>query len=282
MNNKIRGEKDMKILLISGHGAGDSGACAKINGVTYRECDETIKMVNLIYILLSKYAHVDCYPTNRNAFQDVKNGCVQVNFANYDYVLEVHFNACVKDLKGNGFTTGTEIYVTKADGTTATEQAIVNAIAALGFKNRGVKRANYSVINKAFKASSQSALVEICLIDDADDMKIYTGNRERIAQAIVNALISNFRLSANTLLPNENKPQNGASQTTTAPSIKCPFVVKCLDDLNIRKTPSGVIVKKNGCKKGYRYTITKVSGNWGYLKSRAGWISISPKYVNRE
>ena len=201
-------EKNMKILLISGHGAGDSGAVAKINGVTYKEAEENIKMVELIHAQLCRYATVDYYPIDRNAYQDVQQGKVQVDFSKYDYVLEIHFNACVKDLIGNGQTTGTEIYVTKADNTIKVEQEIVNAIAAVGFKNRGVRKANYAVINKVYKASVESALVEICFIDDADDMKVYVNNRDKIADAITNAIVRAYNLGS-------REQQTTASQNAT-------------------------------------------------------------------
>ena len=92
----------MKILLISGHGAGDSGACATIKGVKYKEATETITMVKLIEKELKKYAEVDLYPTDRNAFMDYKNGCLKVNFSKYDYVLQIHFDSCIIDVTGDG------------------------------------------------------------------------------------------------------------------------------------------------------------------------------------
>ena len=88
----------MKILLISGHGAGDSGAVSQFG----READETIYMVKEIQKTLSQYVQVDLYPTDRNAYSDAKAGKLAVNFGNYGYVLEVHFNACVNDTKGDG------------------------------------------------------------------------------------------------------------------------------------------------------------------------------------
>lgn len=255
----------MEILLISGHGAGDSGACAKIKGTMHKETTETIVMAKLIEKALKKYADVDLYPTDRNAFQDIKNGCLKINFKNYDYVLEIHFNACVNDLKGNGKTTGTEIYVPKSESVTDTEKAIVNAIAKFGLRNRGVQKYNWTVTTRAHNAGVHSSLVEICFIDDADDMKIYTEKKEEIAQAIADAIISTNNLKG-------GKSKSKVSNT---------FKVKCLDNLNIRKSPNGDIVKKDGALKGTVYTIVEVSGIWGKLKSGAGWISISPKYVKR-
>lgn len=256
-----KGDK-MKILLISGHGAGDSGACATIKGVKYKEATETITMVKLIEKELKKYADVDLYPTDRNAFKDFKNGCLKVNFSKYDYVLEIHFNSCVNDITGDGKTTGTEIFVVNSQSDTDIEKSLTDSVAKFGLHNRGVKRLNWSVINKAHNAGARSSLLEICFIDDADDMKIYNANKANIAKEIAKV----FAL-------NENK---------TAPkSTKEIFKVKCLDNLNIRKSPNGDIVIKNGALKGTVYTIVATSGNWGKLKSGAGWISISSKYVKR-
>ena len=190
----------MKILLISGHGAGDSGAVAKINGKTYKEATETIVMVKKIKNQLNKYRNVSVtlYPTGRNAYEDAKNGKLQMNFADYDYILEVHFNACVNDLKGNGKTTGVEIYITNYDVTKKTETLIVEEIAKLGLKNRGVKQYNYTVINRAKKAGAESALLETCFIDDADDMAIYLKNKAAIAKAVAKAIAKSYGLKLKT------------------------------------------------------------------------------------
>ena len=59
------------------------------------------------------------------------------------------------------------------------------------------------------------------------------------------------------------------------------YRVRLLDDLNIRKTPNGNIVKKNGAKKSHVYTIVETQGDWGRLKSGSGWISVSGKYVKK-
>ena len=184
----------MKILLISGHGAGDPGAVSKFG----KEADLTIEQVEKIKPYLDKYADVTLYPTERNAYSDVKNGALKVKFSDYDYALEVHFNSCVNDISGNGQTTGTEIYVTKAEATVGVETAIVKNIAALGLKNRGVKRTDFTVIKTAKNAGVSSALVEVCFIDDKDDMTIYNSKKDRIAQAIANGIISGFKLTATT------------------------------------------------------------------------------------
>lgn len=235
----------MKILLISGHGAGDSGAVAKINGKTYKEATETIIMVKKIKTQLLKYSGVSVtlYPTGRNAYEDAKNGCLKVNFADYDYILEVHFNACVNDLKGNGKTTGVEIYITKADSIKKTETLIVEEVAKLGLKNRGVKQYDWTVINRAKKAGAESALLEICFIDDADDMKIYLANKGKIATKIANGIAQSYGLK---------KKSTSASSLNVNSKIKIKSGAK---DANTGKEYKAFVYNTN-------YTVMSISGDY--------------------
>ena len=180
----------MKILLIAGHGNGDCGA----TGCGYKEADLTREVVSLVKPKLATYATVDIADTTKNWYQHICQKGNSFNFKAYDYVLEVHFNACVNDTKGNGDTTGTEIYVTTSEKGTSVEDNIVKNISALGFKNRGVKRKNWSLINHIKKQGVSSALLETCFIDDADDMKIYKAKKDQIAEAITSGIVKAFGL----------------------------------------------------------------------------------------
>lgn len=180
----------MKILLIAGHGAGDPGACSNY-GI---EANETRRVVDMLKSQFGTYNNIsiDVYPTNRNAYEDVKNGCVQVNFANYDYVLEIHFNSA-----GNILANGTEVWVTPAESGINVEQLIVNKIASLGYLNRGVKREDFAVIRNAKNKGVSSALIEICFISNQNDMNKYNDNFENICKAIVDGVGEGFGLSKN-------------------------------------------------------------------------------------
>ena len=81
----------MKLLLIAGHGAGDPGAVG--NG--FQEATETRKVVAALAQALDGCCDVATYPTDRNAYSDYKAGKLNATaqFAQYDYVLEIHFNA---------------------------------------------------------------------------------------------------------------------------------------------------------------------------------------------
>ncbi len=76
---------------------------------------------------------------------------------------------------------------------------------------------------------------------------------------------------------NPPKPSPKAPQTKSSK-----FKVKVIvSSLNIRKG-TGILNKKVGVvKKDEVYTIVEVKGNWGKLKSGAGYINISSKYCKR-
>lgn len=187
----------MKILLIAGHGYGDPGATAKIGGTTYREADETRKMVSMLAPRLQAIgAEVTIYNMDYNAYNDWRSGSLlsRAKFKDFDYVFEVHLNAFALATK-DGKTKGTEIFVTTKETSTGVEEAIVRNIAALGFTNRGVKKKNFAVINAAKGQGTSSALIELCFIDDYDDMTLYVKSREKVADAITAGIAEGFGLS---------------------------------------------------------------------------------------
>ena len=181
----------MNILFISGHGAGDPGAV----GCGRQEADETRRVTAALSPILSEYAGVTLYPTDRNAYQDYQNGTLAAlaQFYRYDYVLEVHFNA-LSASASDGKTKGVEIYVPTTETDTALEQSIVNGVAACGLTNRGVRKKNWSVISQARQSGAHAVLLEVCFLDDPDDMRVYQEKFEKIVSAIADAIVQGFHL----------------------------------------------------------------------------------------
>ena len=179
----------MKILLISGHGAGDTGA----TGNGYKEANLTRELVKLIAPKLRKYATVDIYDQTRNAFKDVQNGKFKVG--DYDYALEVHFNA-FSDPKAHG----TEIFVTTKEKGITVEQAIMknmNRYFTLRDNDSifdGVKKTNFLVIKTLKEKGISGALIEVCFITNKNDMIVYQTNKDAIASDIVAGIVTGFGL----------------------------------------------------------------------------------------
>lgn len=190
----------MKIMLISGHGAGDPGCVATMNGVTYKEAEETIKVVDLLRPMLAGYAEVGIYDERRDAFRDAQKGTLGAKLRGWDYVLEIHFNACVGDYIGNGQTTGCEIFYPSLGKASGAEDAIMQGLSGLGLKNRGTMPGAFAVINTAMRQGCRANLLEVCFLDDADDMKIYTKSRQTVAQAIAAGVIKAFGLEGDDMV----------------------------------------------------------------------------------
>ena len=167
-----------KLLLIPGHGDGDPGACATINKVKYKEALRAALISGFAFTLL-QYLYLE----------------TQV-FVGYDYVLEVHFNAGACDTKGNGKTTGVEILLPTRNTpkNQSLEKQLVKAVASIGFKNRGVKVAQLKVINTASVAGVSASLLEVCFIDDKDDMLLYSKKKAAIASVLAQVFIDKWKL----------------------------------------------------------------------------------------
>ena len=179
-----------KILLIAGHGAGDPGACATFGTLTYKESDEAINVVDGIAAALRGYdCEVVIYPHSRNAYADYLEGKLRSNaqFTQYDYALEIHFNAFQRAQK-DGRVKGAEIYYPSSGAQSGCEDRILDGLAALGLATRKSAAGKYAVINTAALDGCKANLLEVCFLDDADDLLIYTRHRTEICEAIAQAV----------------------------------------------------------------------------------------------
>lgn len=180
----------MKILLMAGHGNGDPGAVG--NG--YQEAVLVREIVPILRDKLKAYADVTIFDMGENPYKYLKSN--SFNFKEFDYVLEVHFNAHKKETVSNGKTMGVEILVHTTEKGTRVENAILSNITALGFTNRGVKRRsdlrNMNICKG--KQGVSYALIETCFIDDIDDMALYNAKKDEVISGIANGIIKGFGL----------------------------------------------------------------------------------------
>ena len=248
----------MKILLIAGHGNGDSGAL----GCGYKECDLTRELVNLIAPKLRAYATVDVYDQKRNAYKDVQNG--EFNVGKYDYALEVHFNA-YSDPKAHG----TECFVTTKENGITVEQAIMKNMKRY-FTLRdndsifdGVKRTNFLVIKTLKNKDISGALLETCFITNANDMKVYQENKNGIANDIVSGIVSGFGLKKKAVA----KPKPKTIKEGSKVKIKNGAKYGGLSSTRGRAVPLSVQNKKHtvvefGTHKGVKEARLKEINSW--------------------
>lgn len=264
--SQTTGGSRMRVNIHAGHNPDGKAACGAVGLI--RESTEARKVVNkVIQILQQNNCEVyDCTCNDGANQSDVLKKIVsKCNLHKVDIDVSVHFNAGAKDRYGNGRLTGTEVFVYDASSASVPiANRVVSSIASLGFTNRGIKisKSLYFLKNTV----SPSMLIECCFVDDADDVALY--NVDNMAQAIAAGILG-------VAMPTTNVTSNKTPDVT----LRVPFYITCKDYLNIRSGPNGTIVRENGCRLGTTYTIVEVSGNWGRLKSGAGWVTIKDKYV---
>ena len=185
--HRKRGRCGMKkrILIVAGHGQGDPGAVS----IWGQEADLTRELAQMIYDRIdTETISKELYDMEKDCYQQTKNG-TGPNYRDYDFILEIHFNAKVKkDENGDGKFTGTGGYLhTYADSKLAEE--ILNAIVNLGFKNWCLCRSEELCnCNAAWRAGTPYFLLETAFLDDGDDMNFYLNQKTKVADVVVDVL----------------------------------------------------------------------------------------------
>ena len=272
IDNNNNGGIKMKIAIHAGHNPDGKTACGAVGLI--RESTESRKVKDKVIEMLRAQGHTvyDCTVDNGTSQSDVlKKIVTKCNAHTVDLDISIHFNSGVI-LTRDGKTTGTEVFVYNSNSKAkATAQNIVNSIASLGYKNRGVK---YSTSLYFLKHTKNPALlIECCFVTDPEDIDLY--NADKMAQAIVKGITGVEPSTPSTSTPSVPSTSNTSTSTKE-------FKVKVkVSSLNIR-AGAGITYKKIGSitDKGI-YTIIDTQGSWGLLKSKKGWISISSAYVAR-
>ena len=176
----------MKINVHAGHNPDGKIACGAIGLI--KESTEARAVKKLVIKKLRAQGHTvyDCTVDNGTSQADVLSKIVKkCNAHDVDLDVSIHFNSGASDKRGDGRTTGTEVYVySKSGKATKYAERTVKAISKLGFKNRGVKENKTLYVLRKTKAPAM--LVECCFVDDKDDVKLYKA--EKMASAIVKGI----------------------------------------------------------------------------------------------
>lgn len=172
----------MRINIHAGHNPDGMTACGAVGLI--RESTEARAVKDKVIEKLVSMGHTvhDCTCNNGASQQDVLKRIVAAcNTHTVDLDISIHFNAGAQ-AESDGKTTGTEVLVyNNASGAVPWAQQIADSIAALGYRNRGIKERPGLYVLKHTKAPA--LLVECCFVDDPDDVAIY--NADRMAAAIV-------------------------------------------------------------------------------------------------
>ena len=176
----------MRINVSAGHNPDGKVACGAVG--LLKESTEARRVTNEVVRLLKEQGHTvyNCTCDNGTSQGDVlKKIVAKCNQHSVDLDVSIHFNAGASAQKKNGQTTGTEVLVyNDSSRAMAAAQRVAKQIAALGFKNRGIKirDALYFLRN----TKSPAMLIECCFVDDGDDAALY--DYKKMAAAIVQGI----------------------------------------------------------------------------------------------
>ena len=189
----------MILNVHAGHNAKVPGACGLID-----EVNEDRRVKDLVISKLHALGHTvhDCTDdSGASQSANLANIVAKCNANTVELDVSIHFNAGKNDPDGDGKTTGTEVLVySKTTEAVPYATAICEAIAALGYKNRGVKARPALAVLKNTKAPAM--LIECCFVDDADDVALY--DADKMAAAIVQGIIGQVSAAP---APQPDKPE---------------------------------------------------------------------------
>jgi N-acetylmuramoyl-L-alanine amidase len=176
----------MRINVHAGHNPDGKVACGAVGLI--KESTEARLVKDKVIAKLKALGHTvyDCTVDNGKNQSDVLQKIVaKTDEHSVDLDVSIHFNSGASDKTGNGKTTGTEVLVySNKSESYAIAKNICNAIASLGFKNRGVKvKPGLYVLKHTI---APALLIECCFVDDADDVALY--DAEKMANAIVKGI----------------------------------------------------------------------------------------------
>lgn len=166
-----------RIRMSSGHSTHCQGAVGILN-----EVNEATRVVDRTAQLLIERG-VDCPVFHDTTSKDQNTNLHKItdwhNSKSRDLDVSVHFNANVE----TSSPMGTEcLYVTQE--TLASH--IADAIASVGFKNRGPKyRSDLWFLNQT---TMPSILIEVCFVDSSADAALYNESFEEVCQSIATVL----------------------------------------------------------------------------------------------
>lgn len=177
----------MILNIHAGHNPDGKVACGAVGLI--KESTEARKVKDEVIKLLKQEGHTvyDCTVDNGTSQSDVLNKIIsKCNAHKVDLDVSIHFNSGANDKKGNGKTTGTEVLIYSTSSKSELyAKRILNKIAALGLKSRGVKiRTDLAVLRRT---NSPALLVECCFVDDKDDVDLY--NYKKMAKAITEGIL---------------------------------------------------------------------------------------------
>ena len=165
-----------------GHGGEDSGACYKGR----KESNDVLSLGKAVAAEVRRHGvTVDETRTSDSTVSlNERSGFENRNI--YDYFISFHRNAFQPE-KAKGAETFT--YLNAGENSRELAESIQASLVILGFKDRGVKAANFHVLRET---KAPAVLVEVGFIDNSEDNNLFDAKRDSIIKGLAKAILENI------------------------------------------------------------------------------------------
>jgi N-acetylmuramoyl-L-alanine amidase len=169
----------IRICLDYGHGGVDPGAIYKGR----KESMDNLVLGMKVAERLRRFGVVVDEIRTTDASKSLNERCIFANNGKYDYFISFHRNAYKPE---EGLGAETYVHINGSPRAMLLTKEIQKALVACGFRNRGVKRADFQVLRRT---KMPAVLIEIGFIDNSKDNAIFDSKREEIIYELAGAII---------------------------------------------------------------------------------------------
>lgn len=259
-----------KIAIDAGHGYNTAGkrCMKKLDPNQTREWILNDRIADKLVDLLKSYDCEILRTDDTTGKKDVSlaDRVKRANNWGADILISIHHNAGVLGGSGGGIVVF--YYASNEMKALATKlyNALIRRTGLRGNRSNPVAKKGFTVIKKS---QMPAFLCEMGFMDSKVDVPIILSesHADKTVQGLLDFLVDTYNLT---------KVSNGTTGGATSFKVKV-----MVDNLNYRSGAGTDYPVRGTIRKGEIYTIVETSGSWGKLKSGAGWINISSKYVKR-
>ena len=172
------------IIFDYGHGGTDSGATL---GKRY-EKNDNLKLGKDVKKVLERHGVTVDETRKGDETVSLNQRSVIANRKNYDFFISFHRNA----FNGKAYGAETFTYILKKPKAVELATNINNGMVKVGFRNRGVKNADFSVLRQT---KTYAVLLEVGFIDNVNDNKIFDSKYNMLVVEIAKGILKTLGIS---------------------------------------------------------------------------------------
>ena len=271
IQNEYEGELNnmaFKIALSAGHGRNTAGKrCMKsLDPNETREWVLNDRIADKVEKLLNSYTGYELLrldDTTGATDVALRKRTDAANNFDADFYLAIHHNAGVNGGKGGGIVAF--VYTKCSAKSLEWQKAFYNElIKETGLKGNRTSPMPKANLHECREPKAPAVLLELGFMDSSTDVPIILTEKfaDQCANAIVKVLVEKGKLTKKVV-------------ATTSPAFQSYKVKVTAETLNIRSGAGSSYDIVGQIKDQGIYTIIDEKNGWGFLKSKAGWISLS-------